>query len=481
MSLVYRPPATLRRFMRSDAFVRAVVGPVGSGKSSACVMEILRRSAEQAAGEDKVRRSRWVVIRNTFPQLRDTTKKTFEQWVPASLGRWHKQEFTFTLEKPLKDGTSIHSEVLFRALDHPDDIGKLLSLELTGAYINEAREIPKQVFDVLQTRVGRYPSKREGGPTWFGIWLDTNPWHVGSWGFKLFSEEKPEGHELFEQPGGREANAENVENLPPRYYDRLVAGKDSAWVAEYVDGKYPSADQGSVYGPLMAALKARGGVGEFEHPNDGVFTSWDLGISDSTAIWFWRLGEKGVDLVDHYEAHGMPLSHFFGVVERMPYTYVKHWLPHDARARTLATGRSIQDEFIRKFGSGLVAIGPELSLQDGIAAARSLLEHPGTRFHTRCSEVEGPSDIDGIDALREYRYEYDEANKVYSRRPLHNWASHTADGFRYVACVVDVSEMLTRKPKEDAKIRRPPTEPTVTLDELFDAAESDGGDYRERI
>lgn len=481
MSLAYRPPKTLRRFMRSNAFVRAVVGPVGSGKSSACVMEIVRRAREQAPGEDGMRRTRWCVIRNTFPQLRDTTKKTFEQWIPAALGEWHKQEFAFTIDQPLKDGTRIHCEVLFRALDRPDDVGKLLSLELTGAYLNEARELPKAVFDVLQTRVGRYPSKRDGGPTWFGIWLDTNPWHVGHWGFKLFSEDHPPGFELFEQPGGRAPDAENVENLPPGYYQRLTAGKNSAWVDEYVDGKYPSADQGSVYGPLMAALKARGGVADFQHPLDGVFTNWDLGISDSTAIWFWRLSAQGVDVVDHYEAHGQPLSHFFNVIRSRPYRYVKHILPHDARARTLVTGRSTQDEFVREFGGEFVSIGPQLSLQDGIGAARLLLEHPGTRIHARCAEVNGPSDIDGIDALREYRFEYDEANKVYSRKPLHNWASHTADAFRYVGCMVSVAELLTRTTAAAGKIKAPPTEPTVTLSELFELADNDNAARTERV
>jgi hypothetical protein len=103
---------------------------------------------------------------------------------------------------------------LFRALDRPEDKKKLLSLEVTGAYINEAREMPKEVFDVLQQRVGRYPSKMQGGPSWFGIWMDTNPWHTGHWGYKLFSVTKPEGHVLFEQPGGMDEDAENVENLP---------------------------------------------------------------------------------------------------------------------------------------------------------------------------------------------------------------------------------------------------------------------------
>lgn len=467
---VYKAPPTLARFMLSDAFVRAVVGPVGSGKSSACIVEMLRRAVSQAPGPDGVRRTRWAVIRNTYGQLRDTTRKTFEQWVPASWGQWHEQQFAWRIEdKKLPDGSTLDCEVLFRALDRPEDVKKLLSLELTGAYINEAREVPRHVLDVLTSRVGRYPSKAQGGPSWFGVWLDTNPWHIGHWGYRLFSHDRPEGHALFEQPGGRDELAENLDNLPPGYYQRICFGKDAEWIAEYVDSKYPDSDKGSIYGHLLAALKARGGLDAFDHPTDGVFTSWDLGISDSTAIWFWRIG-KGVDVIDHYEAHGEALSHFFAVVDAKPYQYVKHWLPHDARARTLATGTSILDQFLAKYGSEKAAIGPSLSLMDGIQAARWLLEQPETRFHPRCSLMTGPSDIDGLEALRSYRYEYDEATKAYSRKPAHDWSSHTSDAFRYVATVAKVTEGLLRK---DAKPGILPVQPVaMTLDALFEDNES---------
>lgn len=474
--VAYTAPPTLARFLRSDAFVRAVVGPVGSGKSSACVIEIARRAAQQTPGPDGVRRSRWAVIRNTYGQLRDTTRKTFEQWVPPGCGQWREQEFAFVIDRALKDGTRLNCEVLFRALDRPEDVKKLLSLEVTGAYINEAREVPKHVLDVLQSRVGRYPSKAQGGASWFGVWMDTNPWHVGHWGYRLFAD-RPQGFEVYEQPGGRAADAENAENLPTGYYERLCHGKDAEWVAEYVDGKYPAADRGSVYGALMAAMKARGGLDAFEHPTDGVFTTFDLGISDSTAIWWWRIG-KGLDLLDHYEAHGEPMSHYFSVLEARAkergYEYVKHWLPHDARARTLTTGRSVLDQFIERFGAGKVAIGPSLSLLDGIQAARWTLEQPTTRIHPRCSAINGASDIDGIDALREYRYEYDDDLKVYTKRPLHNWASHSADAFRGVACVVRVSEFLTRKSDET----KPPLVRGVdsfALDEIWDTAPNRNG------
>lgn len=459
MRVAYSAPRTVSAFLRSDARIRAIVGPVGSGKSTGCVVEVLRRAAEQGPGPDGVRRTRFAIIRNTYRELKDTTRKTFEQWVPQQLGRWREQDFTFTMDKRMGDGTRLHCEVLFRALDGPDDVKKLLSLELTGAYINEARQVPKAILDVLGSRVGRYPSKAQGGPTWHGIWMDTNPWHTGHWGYRLFSKDLPVGHALFEQPSGFAPNAENVENLPPGYYENQRAGKDAEWVAEYLEGKYPSHNKGSVYGDLLAALEARGGLLAFEHPADNIFTNWDLGRADSTSVWFWRLRPGGVDVVDHYRNHGQGLSHFFAVLEERArthgYRYVKHFLPHDARAKTLATKMSVLEQFLAQFGVGAVAIGPQLSLQDGIAAARWLLERD-IRIHPRCDVSPLPGLPSGLESLRNYHYVYDERLQTFSRVPLHDGSSHDADGFRYLACVAKASEALVPAQPKPVEPPRPP-------------------------
>ena len=233
----YVPSATMKLFHKDDSFVRALLGPIGSGKSVACCMEMMRRACEQEPFEG-VRRSRWAVIRNTYRELVDTTIKTFEDWFPRELGHFRQMDMQWTMKRRLADGTKVELEVLYRALDRPDDIKKLLSLELTGAWINEAREVPKPVLDMLQGRVGRYPSKREGGPTWFGIIADTNPPDSDHWWYKLFEEDRPEGFKLFHQPSGVGLDAENIANLPPNYYQNMIAGKDQEWVNVYVHGRY---------------------------------------------------------------------------------------------------------------------------------------------------------------------------------------------------------------------------------------------------
>lgn len=254
--------------------------------------------------------------------------------------------------------------------------------------------------------------------------------------------------------------------------EERAEGMEEALVRQEYLCDWSAALVGSVWGDLIERAEQEGRLESFEHGSDGVYTSWDLGYSDATAIWFWRLGDGALDFVDHYEAHGQPMSHFFDVLEERAaskgYRYAKHWLPHDARARTLQTGQSIMDQCLQRWGADKVAITQSLGLQDGIQAARWLLQQR-TRLHPRCGE--------GIEALRQYHYGYDEDARTYSRKPEHDWSSHTADAFRYAAVVARYTEQMTRKPAPRAKpgpVRPAP----VTLDTLF--AES-GGPQRRRI
>lgn len=237
-SVNYCASATLSKFHNSDAFVRCIMGPIGSGKSVGCIMEMMIKSCEQAPSEDGIRRTRWAVIRNTYRELADTTMQSFFDWFPKETGFWRAMDMKFTFLQALPDGTSIEAEFLFRALDKPEDIKKLLSLELTGGWVNEAREAPKAVVDMLIGRLGRYPNKRDGGPTWFGLIMDTNNPDSDHWMYKLFEEARPENHAIFHQPSGVSPEAENIENLPEGYYQKIQAGKDQEWINVYVHGLY---------------------------------------------------------------------------------------------------------------------------------------------------------------------------------------------------------------------------------------------------
>ena len=239
----YEPPPTAERFFRSNAKVRLLMGPVGSGKSTACLVELFRRCAEMPHGKDGFRRSRWVITRNTLPQLRTTTLKSWLQWFPDGVaGSWKESEKTFYLNVG-----DIRAEVLFLPLDSPEDTRRLLSLELTGAFINETREVAPEIIQAIISRLGRFPSRammptnpNTGKPQeyWYGLLMDTNPPSRDSFIYEQFEEEQPEGWEIFKQPGGLEPSAENRENLPDTYYEDMMRGADEDWVNVHVHGKY---------------------------------------------------------------------------------------------------------------------------------------------------------------------------------------------------------------------------------------------------
>lgn len=244
----YTAACVAAAFHKNDKFIRLLLGPLGSGKSVSCVMEMLIRAIAQQPNDQGIRKTRWVAVRNSYRQLLDTTLKTFFDWIPEELGEFKKNDMTFLLKQELPDGTMVEAEFLFRALDTPKDVKKVLSLELTGAFVNEAREIPRAIIDALGGRVGRYPPRKDGGASWYGLILDSNLVDSDHWFYKIFIENCPPNHALFHQPSGLSSEAENIENLPPNYYSNMALGKSQAWVDIYVHSKWAFLAEGrSVY------------------------------------------------------------------------------------------------------------------------------------------------------------------------------------------------------------------------------------------
>ena len=243
---IYAPAGpTIEAFHASDAFVRMLRGPIGSSKSTTCAVEIIRRAQAQEPGPDGKRHSRWVAIRNTYGELRTTTIKTWHMWMPEHIGR-------VSWEPPVTHRVvtgDLDLEVMFLALDRAEDVRRLYSLELTGAWLNEVRELPKAVLDTLTGRVGRYPPVSTGGCTWAGIICDGMPPDADHWWYKLAEESQPDGFDFFAQPPGDGPDAENVENLPKDYYAKASAGKDPDWIKVFIQGQYGFAFDGKLVYP----------------------------------------------------------------------------------------------------------------------------------------------------------------------------------------------------------------------------------------
>jgi len=264
---------TAAAFHADNHFVRALMGPIGSGKSVACCVEMWLKSIAQEPDKNGIRKTRWLVARNTYRELIDTTIQTFFDWFPIEMGLFKKMDMKFIANVPLPDHTTAHIEFFFRAMDKPDDVKKLLSLELTGGFLNEAREIPKQILDMLIGRLGRYPRKinGKGGPTWHGLIMDTNPPDSDHWWYKLFEVDQPKSYKLFKQPSGTSAQAENRSNLPANYYTNMQDGKDKEWINVYVHGQYGFVQDGKPVFP--------------EYKDDAHSTGDDLIVPENALIY----------------------------------------------------------------------------------------------------------------------------------------------------------------------------------------------------
>jgi len=242
----YDDAPTIRAFNEDKRFFKCIYGPFGSGKSSGCIAEIVDIGVNQAPDQTKTRRTKWAIVRNTYKVLLDTTMATFFHWLPPEyFGTFNVTNFSYKIDKiVLDDGTKVEIEVIFRALDKPEQVRNLLSLELTGAWFNEIREMPKAIIDAMEGRVDRFPAKDDGGPTWTGIIADSNPPDQESWLYEFFEEKVPKDPELqskyvlYRQPSGRSPEAENRKHLSDTYYTNMAIGKDPEYIKVYIDGDY---------------------------------------------------------------------------------------------------------------------------------------------------------------------------------------------------------------------------------------------------
>lgn len=239
--LIYNPPPSIAGFFASQAFVSLAVGPIGSTKTTASLMKIAYQASLMAACRDGIRRSRCIVVRNTREQLRDTTIPDFLQWYPdGTAGIYEKTNYKFVLRFG-----DVECEVLFRGLDDANDVRRLLSLQASFGVLDEFREINKDIFEALQGRLGRYPSKLingvgcvtdTGAPNKM-LWAASNPPDMDTFWEKLLTN-PPANTKVFMQPSGMSIEADWIDFLPLDYYPNLMEGKTEDWIDVYVHAKF---------------------------------------------------------------------------------------------------------------------------------------------------------------------------------------------------------------------------------------------------
>jgi len=329
-SIQYTPPATASRFIKDylpgELFYDWIIGPVGSGKSTANFFKLIYMAGLQQKGPDGIRRSRAVIVRNTATQLRDTTLNSWFTWFKdGQAGKWHATDKKFVLKY-----ADVECEVLFRPLDTPDDVARVLSLEVTFAILDEFVQIPQAIVDALSARCGRYPSVVEGGASNWGMWGASNPDTEDNWWFDYLHNglgviQPGEGVSLhrrmvldernaryFLQPSGYSPGAENVENLPGgrAYYTNQAKNKSEAWIKQFIEAEWGYSIAGK---PVVQSFNPKVHISPTRlvySPNMHLVGGYDPGIGGSAMIFGQEDLEGRLHVLGEIITSGLGASRF---------------------------------------------------------------------------------------------------------------------------------------------------------------------------
>lgn len=322
------------------------------------------------------------------------------------------------------------TEFLFKGLKH--NATEIKSTEgIDICWVEEAEKVSENSWELLIPTVRKADSE---------IWISFNPKNPTDATYQRFVFTKRDDalvkkvswrdNPFF--PDVLEKERQHMLKTDPLAYKHI-------WEGEF-DERY----FGGVYAKWIADIAEKGRIKEgLYDPELPVHTAWDLGFDDATTIWFWQVALSEVRLIDYYEHNGEGIEHYCNVLKTKPYKYGNHYAPHDAGYKMQAAGgRSIADQALAQ--GVMMHIVPATSQQNAIEAARKTLE----------SAWIDPACKEGIEALKQYQFEYDEDKKVFRSKPRHDWASHASDAFEIIGQVWrEVKPVTPPKPLEI----RPPT------------------------
>lgn len=403
----YKPrPAFLPFHERTQRF-SVIVAHRRAGKTVACINDLIARAIQ-----DRKENGRYAYIAPLFNQAKDVAWTYLKQYAEPLLAVPPNET---ELRVDLLNGARIR---LYGA-DNPD---RLRGIYLDGCILDEYADMVPGVWGQV---VRPALADRQGWATFIGTPKGRNAFYE--------QYERAQGFDWFRMI----LRASETGLLPAHELGLAKQDMTPEQYAQEFECSFDAAITGAYFGKELAEAERKGQITSVEHdPNLPVHTAWDLGIGDSTAIWLFQVLRDEIRVFDHYENHGQPIGHYASVLAAKGHKYETDWVPHDARVRELGTGRT-RVETMKSLGLR-PRIVPDHKLMDGINAAR--LTIPRCWFDAdRCKN--------GIEALRQYQTEFDTKTRAFKDTPKHDWTSHTADAFRYLAMAW--RELAGEFPKKD--------------------------------
>lgn len=362
----------------------------------------------------KLLRPRYAYIAPTYGQAKKVAWDVFKAYcVNIPNVSFNEQELRVDISL-FKDETNTLRFQLLGA-ENPDS---LRGIYLDGAIVDEPAQVPPSLWsEVIRPTL----LDRKGWAIFIGTPKGRNAF------YDLFEKAKKEP-EWFTAV----YKASETGIIPEEELSALRREMGEEAFAQELECSWEATNKGSYYGPQMSEAQSAGRITKVPYdPALGVITAWDLGIGDSTAIWFAQRCFREVRLIDYVEIDGKGIPEIVKYLKEKPYVYTTHLLPHDAAARELGTGKSRQ-EVLRNLG--IVAdVLPRMKVDDGIQAARNLISM--CWFDEKAVHR-------GVECLREYRRKWDEKTQMFLNKPLHDQYSHGADAFRMLAIGIDKERPL---------------------------------------
>ena len=394
INLGYTPRSQFVEFHKRKQRWACIVAHRRAGKTVACVADMVA-----AALECQQPNPRFAYVAPLFVQAKDTAWQYVKQFCSPIPGTSFNES---ELRADLPNGARIR---LYGA----DNYERLRGIYLDGVLFDEYADMPPNAWQAV---IRPALSDRNGWAVFIGTPKGRNAF------FEKWEESaNPEWFRVM-----LKASETGILNEAELRDAEKTLG-DDLFNQEY-ECDFTAALIGAYYGKTIKTLEEQGRVGNVPYDSRlPVYTAWDLGIDDATAIWFAQIVGKEKRIIDYYESSGVGLDHYAKLLSSKGYLYAEHFLPHDVEVKELGTGRS-RLETLYSLGLKNVRVIPAQSVEDGINACRMMLE--GCWF-------DATKTAKGLEALRQYQREWDNKLRVFKQRPLHDWTSHASDAARYLA------------------------------------------------